>query len=46
MWLSDRIDYGAINRLNSWNQNHVYGVSVVCSLNILQDQCRKPLFWK
>lgn len=27
MWLSDRIDYDAINRLNRWNQNHVYGVS-------------------
>lgn len=29
MWLSDRIDYDAINRLNRWNQNqnHVYGAS-------------------
>lgn len=27
MWLSDRIDQDYINRLNRWNQNHVYGAS-------------------
>lgn len=27
MWLSDRIDQDYTNRLNRWNQNHVYGAS-------------------
>ena len=27
MWLSDRIDSDAVNRLNIWNQNHIYGAS-------------------